>query len=68
MASPRKATRPDKAKHAPGTAKLGGPTISFRCGECGTNFGKTQRELNLYGQDLNCPQCHSFVDADTARR
>ena len=38
--------------------------ISFHCGACGTDFGKTQRELNLYGLDLNCPNCHASVDGE----
>ena len=39
-------------------------TIKFHCGACGTTFGKTQKELNLYGLDLNCPKCNSFVDGE----
>ncbi len=34
-------------------------TISFHCGACGEKFGKTQRELNLYGLDLTCPNCNA---------
>jgi len=39
-------------------------TITFHCGACGTSFGKTQKELNLYGLDLNCPHCNASVDGE----
>ena len=40
------------------------PARTFHCGACGTDFAKTQRELNLYGLGLNCPACNTFIDGE----
>ena len=41
---------------------IGGPTIPFHCPMCATDFGKSQRELNLYGILVECPNCHGSFD------
>ena len=46
-----------------------GPTISLHCPECTADFEKRQRELNLYGVWIECPNCHrSFDCKDQLRR
>ena len=38
--------------------------IIFHCEACYMDFGMTQKELNLYGLDLNCPHCNASVDGE----
>ena len=39
------------------------PAIRINCPACGEKVEKTQRELNLYGMDINCPNCNHSIDA-----
>ena len=47
-------------------AQNNGPVIPFHCPMCATDFGKSQRELNLYGILIECPNCHGSFDGNEA--